>query len=138
MTEVTRIPSAIGQGDARAAEELLPLVYEELRRLAVHQLAHEKPGHTLDATALVHEAYLRLAAGHGAGAEQPHWDARRHFFAAAAGAAPMILPAACRAAHFSLQQNPPRAHIALQRTAGPAHGPEGVPRRMADGRGGPG
>src|SRR5262245_23470297 len=63
MSDVTRILSAIEQGDPHAAEQLLPLVYDELRKLAAHKLAHEKPGQTLDATALVHEAYLRLVAG---------------------------------------------------------------------------
>ena len=87
MTEVTRILSAIQQGNPQASEQLLPLVYDELRRLAAHQLAHEKPGQTLEATALVHEAYLRLV-GQGTG---PHWDGRAHFFAAAAQAMRRIL-----------------------------------------------
>jgi RNA polymerase sigma factor (TIGR02999 family) len=87
MNEVTRILSAVGRGDPSAAEQLLPLVYEELRRLAAQRLAHEKPGQTLDATALVHEAYLRLV-----DAEQPpHWNGRGHFFAAAAEAMRRIL-----------------------------------------------
>jgi RNA polymerase sigma factor (TIGR02999 family) len=76
---VTRILAAIGQGDPHAAEQLLPLVYDELRRLAAQKLAHEKPGQTLDATALVHEAYLRLI-----GDGPRTWDHRGHFFAAAA------------------------------------------------------
>jgi RNA polymerase sigma factor (TIGR02999 family) len=79
MSEVTRILTAIEAGEPHAAGQLLPLVYDELRRLAAHKLAHEKPGQTLDATALVHEAYLRLV-GAGGG---PHWDNHRHFFAAA-------------------------------------------------------
>jgi RNA polymerase sigma factor (TIGR02999 family) len=79
MSDVTQILNAIAGGDAHAAHELLPLVYDELRKLAAQKLAHEAPGQTLDATALVHEAYLRLV---GRGAE-PHWDGRRHFFAAA-------------------------------------------------------
>jgi RNA polymerase sigma factor (TIGR02999 family) len=87
MSDVTQILSAIEQGDPHAAEQLLPLVYEELRKLAAQKLAHEKPGQTLDATALVHEAYVRLI---GAGGE-PHWDNRRHFFAAAAEAMRRIL-----------------------------------------------
>jgi RNA polymerase sigma factor (TIGR02999 family) len=87
ISEVTRILSAIEQGDAHAAGQLLPLVYDELRRLAAQKLAQEKPGQTLEATALVHEAYLRLV---GTGAE-PHWDNRRHFFAAAAEAMRRIL-----------------------------------------------
>src|SRR5499425_3131608 len=95
MSEVTRILSAIEQGDPRAAEQLLPLVYEELRRLAAHKLAQEEPGQTLEATALVHEAYLRLV---GKGAE-PHWNSRGHFFAAAAQAMRRILVEAARRKH---------------------------------------
>jgi RNA polymerase sigma factor (TIGR02999 family) len=87
LTEVTRILSAIHQGDPQAAAQLLPLVYEELRKLAAQKLAQEKPGQTLDATALVHEAYLRLASP---AREQP-WDSRGHFFAAAAEAMRRIL-----------------------------------------------
>jgi RNA polymerase sigma factor (TIGR02999 family) len=87
MSEVTRILSAIEQGEPHAAEQLLPLVYDELRRLAAQNLAHEKPGQTLQATALVHEAYLRLVAGEQAA----HWDSRGHFFAAAAEAMRRIL-----------------------------------------------
>src|SRR5438094_6891422 len=87
MSEVTRILSAIEQGDPRAAEQLLPLVYDELRKLAAQRLAQEKPGQTLEATALVHEAYLRLV---GEGEEQ-HWNSRGHFFAAAAEAMRRIL-----------------------------------------------
>jgi RNA polymerase sigma factor (TIGR02999 family) len=87
MSEVTRILSAIEQGEPRAAEQLLPVVYEELRLLAAQKLAQEKPGQTLQATALVHEAYLRLV---GADPEQP-WNSRGHFFAAAAEAMRRIL-----------------------------------------------
>jgi RNA polymerase sigma factor (TIGR02999 family) len=87
MSEVTRILSAIDQGDPHAAAQLLPLVYDELRRLAAQRLAQEKPGQTLEATALVHEAYLRLV-----GAEQaPHFNSRGHFFAACAEAMRRIL-----------------------------------------------
>jgi RNA polymerase sigma factor (TIGR02999 family) len=87
MSEVTRILSAIEQGDANAAGELLPLVYEELRQLATWKLAQEAPGQTLQATALVHEAYLRLV-----DVEQAqHWNSRGHFFAAAAEAMRRIL-----------------------------------------------
>jgi RNA polymerase sigma factor (TIGR02999 family) len=82
MDDVTRILSAIEQGDPRASEELLPLVYKELRRLAKQRLAQEKPGQTLQATALVHEAYLRLVGGE----EAQRWNSRGHFFAAAAEA----------------------------------------------------
>jgi RNA polymerase sigma factor (TIGR02999 family) len=87
MNDITRILSAIDQGDPYAAEQLLPLVYDELRVLAARKLAQEKPGQTLEATALVHEAYLRLV-----GVEQaPHWNSRGHFFAAAAEAMRRIL-----------------------------------------------
>ena len=92
MNEITRILSAIEQGEPAAAEQLLPLVYDELRRLAAQKLAHEKPGQTLDATALVHEAYLRLAASRDTSASaEPRWDSRGHFFAAAAEAMRRIL-----------------------------------------------
>jgi RNA polymerase sigma factor (TIGR02999 family) len=92
MSEVTRILSAIEQGEPHAAEQLLPLVYEELRKLAAQKLAHELPGHTLQATALVHEAYVRLVAGaEDKSAAEQHWDSRRHFFAAAAEAMRRIL-----------------------------------------------
>jgi RNA polymerase sigma factor (TIGR02999 family) len=87
MSEVTRILSAIEQGDPHAAEQLLPLVYDELRQLAAHKLAQEKPGQTLQATALVHEAYLRLVDG----GQSIQWDHRGHFFAAAAEAMRRIL-----------------------------------------------
>ena len=87
MNDVTRILSAIEQGDPQAAEQLLPLVYDELRKLAAQRLAQEKPGQTLQATALVHEAYLRLVDGDQA----RHWDSRGHFFAAAAEAMRRIL-----------------------------------------------
>jgi RNA polymerase sigma factor (TIGR02999 family) len=86
MTNVTRILNAIEQGDAKAVDELLPLVYEELRLLASQKMAQEKPGQTLQATALVHEAYLRLV-----GSETQQWDSRNHFFAAAAEAMRRIL-----------------------------------------------
>jgi len=94
MTEITRILSAIEQGDPRAAEQLLPLVYDELRKLAAAKLAHEKPGQTLQATALVHEAYLRLvepASGEASARRDQHWSGRGHFFAAAAEAMRRIL-----------------------------------------------
>src|SRR5579872_2856325 len=87
MSEVTRILSAIEQGDPSATEQLLPLVYDELRKLAAAKMAHECPGHTFEATALVHEAYLHLV---GSGRE-PHWNSRAHFFAAAAEAMRRIL-----------------------------------------------
>src|SRR5262245_47535020 len=87
MSEVTRILSAIEQGDPHAAEQLLPVVYEELRRLAAQKLAQEKPGQTLQATALVHEAYLRLVGGD----PTQRWNSRGHFFAAVAEAMRRIL-----------------------------------------------
>jgi RNA polymerase sigma factor (TIGR02999 family) len=89
MTEITRVLAAARRGDPAAAAELLPLVYDELRRLAAAKLAHEPPGQTLDATALVHEAYLRVAAADG-------FDHRGHFFAAAAEAMRRILVEAAR------------------------------------------
>jgi RNA polymerase sigma factor (TIGR02999 family) len=87
MSDVTRILSAIDQGDPHAAEQLLPLVYDELRKLAAAKLAQEKPGQTLQATALVHEAYVRLVDV----SKAPQWDGRGHFFAAAAEAMRRIL-----------------------------------------------
>jgi RNA polymerase sigma factor (TIGR02999 family) len=87
MTEVTRILSAIEQGDTAAAEQLLPLVYQELRHLAAQKIAQEAPGQTLQATALVHEAYVRLVSGN----EAQRWNSRGHFFAAAAEAMRRIL-----------------------------------------------
>ena len=86
-TGVTQILASIERGDPQAGELLLPLVYDELRKLAVAKMAHEKPGQTLQATALVHDAYLRLVDGEPA----HHWDSRRHFFAAAAEAMRRIL-----------------------------------------------
>jgi len=87
MREVTRVLSGIEAGDPQAAAQLLPLVYDELRRLAAQRLAHEKPGQTLEATALVHEAYLRLVDVD----QVPKWNSRGHFFAAAAEAMRRIL-----------------------------------------------
>jgi RNA polymerase sigma factor (TIGR02999 family) len=87
MNDVTRLLSAIGQGDPRAAEQLLPLVYDELRRLAATRITREAPGQTLQATALVHEAYLRLQGG----GQPQDWNGRGHFFAAAAEAMRRIL-----------------------------------------------
>jgi RNA polymerase sigma factor (TIGR02999 family) len=86
MADVTRILIAIEQGDDKAADELLPLVYEELRRLAAQKMSHEKPGQTLQATALVHEAYIRLV-----GSDDRDWSGRTHFFTAAAEAMRRIL-----------------------------------------------
>ena len=87
MSEVTQILSAIEHGDHRAAEQLLPLVYDELRKLAAQRIAQEKPGQTLDATGLVHEAYVRLVDVD----QVPHWNGRGHFFGAAAEAMRRIL-----------------------------------------------
>src|SRR5262245_52424725 len=97
MTEITRVLSAIEQGDPSAAQQLLPLVYDELRKLAAQRLAHEKPGQTLQATALVHEAYLRLVGNQSPSTKHqppntsPEWNSRSHFFAAAAEAMRRIL-----------------------------------------------
>jgi RNA polymerase sigma factor (TIGR02999 family) len=93
MVDVTQILNAIEQGEPRAAEQLLPLIYDELRRLAAQKLAQEKPGQTLQATALVHEAYLRLVDTKKA----QRWNSRRHFFAAAAEAMRRILVECARA-----------------------------------------
>lgn len=86
MSTLTHFLQAVSQGDPKAAEELLPLVYDELRKLAAHKMAHEAPGHTLQPTALVHEAWLRLA-----GPEAQAWENSRHFFSAAAEAMRRIL-----------------------------------------------
>jgi RNA polymerase sigma factor (TIGR02999 family) len=92
MADVTRLLEAASAGDRQAAADLLPLVYDELRKLAAARMAAEVPGHTLDATALVHEAYLRLVGG----ADRPGWDGRGHFFAAAAEAMRRILVESAR------------------------------------------
>jgi RNA polymerase sigma factor (TIGR02999 family) len=97
MSEVTQVLSAIEQGDPRAAEQLLPLVYAELRQLAAQKLAQEKPGQTLQATALVHDAYLRLVDTDKA----QNWNSRGHFFAAAAEAMRRILVENARRKHSS-------------------------------------
>jgi RNA polymerase sigma factor (TIGR02999 family) len=94
MDDVTRILSAVERGDPTAAEQLLPLVYDELRMLAAQRLAQEKPGQTLQPTALVHEAYLRLV-----GSQDPGWNSRGHFFAAAAEAMRRILVDQARRKH---------------------------------------
>jgi RNA polymerase sigma factor (TIGR02999 family) len=107
MSDVTRILSAIEHGDAGAAEQLLPLVYEELRKLAAQKMAQEAPGQTLQATALVHEAYLRLVEADTAA----HWNSRGHFFAAAAEAMRRIL---------------------IERARGKARGKRGGDRRRVD------
>ena len=98
MNEITRILSGIEAGEPHAAAQLLPLVYEELRKLAARKLAQEKPGQTLQATVLVHEAYLRLVASPGGESRgsEPQWNSRGHFFAAAAEAMRRILVEAAR------------------------------------------
>src|SRR5439155_6703806 len=97
MNEVTRILSDLAQGDAHAAGQLLPLVYDELRKVAAARMADEAPGNTLDATALVHEAYLRLVASPQRELwEESRWGNRGHFFASAPGARRRILVAAAR------------------------------------------
>jgi RNA polymerase sigma factor (TIGR02999 family) len=95
MAEVTQILDAVEQGDPHATEKLLPLVYAELRKLAVEKMANEAPGQTLEATALVHEAYLRLLDAK----RDPHWNSRGHFFAAAAEAMRRILVEVARRKH---------------------------------------
>jgi RNA polymerase sigma factor (TIGR02999 family) len=92
MPEVTRLLNAIQQGDPLASEQLLPILYDELRRMAAQKMAKEAPGQTLQATALVHEAYVRLVGGDGG----QHWNSRGHFFAAAAEAMRRILVEAAR------------------------------------------
>ena len=99
MSDVTSILSAIEQGDPHAAEQLLPLVYDELRKLAAQKLVQEKPGQTLEATALVHEAYLRLIGDQPAAQAREHWDSRGHFFSAAAEAMRRILVDQARRKH---------------------------------------
>ncbi len=115
MSEVTQILSAMEAGDPRAAAELLPLVYDELRKLAAARLADEKPGHTLQPTALVHEAYLRLV-----GDGQPRdWNGRGHFFAAAAEAMRRILINRARDRH-RLKRGGQRSRVDLAALADPA------------------
>jgi RNA polymerase sigma factor (TIGR02999 family) len=110
MDAVTQILSAIERGEPAATEQLLPLVYQELRELAAKKLSHERPGQTLDATALVHEAYLRLV-----GAGPRPWDGKGHFFAAAAEAMRRILVEAARrkklASRVSLGEFEPQAEV---------------------------
>jgi RNA polymerase sigma factor (TIGR02999 family) len=109
MSDVTRILSAIEQGDPQASEQLLPLVYEELRRLAAQKMAEEKPGQTLQATGLVHEAYLRLVDGE----QVLRWDSRGHFFSAAAEAMRRILVDKARRKR-SLKGGGGRKRVALE------------------------
>jgi RNA polymerase sigma factor (TIGR02999 family) len=114
MNEVTRILGAVGQGDTHAAKQLLPFVYDELRRLAAAQMARERPGQTLDATALVHEAYLRLVGP----ADAQHWDNHGHFFAAAAEAMRRILIENARRKK-SLKRGGSARRVELADAAGP-------------------
>jgi RNA polymerase sigma factor (TIGR02999 family) len=108
MKDVTRLLYAIEQGDSSAAEALLPVVYDELRRMAAQHIAREKPGQTLDATALVHEAWLRLVDGERA----DHWNGRRHFIGAAAQAMRRILVDRARARR-SLKRGGRRERVIL-------------------------
>jgi RNA polymerase sigma factor (TIGR02999 family) len=108
MNQITRLLSAIEQGDSRAAEQLLPLVYDELRRLAAEKMRQEKPGQTLQATALVHEAYLRLVDVQKA----RDWKSRSHFFAAAAEAMRRLLVDRARRKR-SLKRGGDRARVSL-------------------------
>jgi RNA polymerase sigma factor (TIGR02999 family) len=109
MSDLSSILSAIERGDQHATDNLLPLVYDELRRLAAARLAHEKPGQTLQATALVHEAYLRLLGGD----EKPAWNSRGHFFAAAAEAMRRILIERARRKKHAGGQRLPVEDVAL-------------------------
>ena len=119
MAEVTQILSQIEQGDPSAAEQLLPLVYDELRKLAAAKLANEKPGQTLQATALVHDAYIRLVDVEKA----QHWNSRGHFFAAAAEAMRRILvDQACR--KQSLKRRGDRDRVELGDVVGEMDGPQ--------------
>jgi RNA polymerase sigma factor (TIGR02999 family) len=119
MSEVTHILSAIEQGDPHAAEQLLPLVYDELRKLAAQKLAQEAPGQTLEATALVHEAYLRLVDASAKDAAK-EWQGRAHFFAAAAEAMRRILVEKARRKHRRKHGGGiPRADVDLANLASP-------------------
>ena len=125
MSELTRILSAIDAGDPHAARQLLPLVYDELRKLAAGYMANEAPGHTLDATALVHEAYLRLVAYEGRGAtgagREKGFPNARHFFAAAAEAMRRILVDHARRKRALKRGGPAgAAHVDLNLLPGPA------------------
>jgi RNA polymerase sigma factor (TIGR02999 family) len=108
MADVTHLLGAIDSGDPLAAEQLLTLVYDDLRRLAAHRLAHEAPGQTLQPTELVHEAYLRLLGG-----KEAHWDGRGHFFAAAAEAMRRILVENARSKR-RLKRGGDRARLPLE------------------------
>ena len=130
MTEVTRILSAIEQSDAHAAQQLLPLVYEELRKLAAQKLAHEKPGQTLQGTALVHEAYLRLVDTD----KVSQWNSRGHFFAAAAEAMRRILIEGARSKARESAAATGSASISRNSTWRPPSPPTNRKRSHADNR----
>lgn len=121
MNDLTRILSSIEQGNLQAAEQLLPLVYDELRKLAAQKMAQESAGQTLQATALVHEAYLRVVDPE----RVQHWDSRRHFFAAAAEAMRRILIDQARHKH-SAKRGGDRRRVPLDKVA-PIAMPEGEP-----------
>src|SRR5882672_12963781 len=123
MSDVTRILSAIEEGDPHAAEHLLPLVYDELRKLAAQRLSQEKPGQTLEATALVHEAYLRRVGTR----EERHWDSRGHFFAAAAEAMRRILVESARRSSGNPVET---GSESLRRAAASEWGPQPALARM--------
>jgi len=125
MPDVTRILSAIERGDPGAAEQLLPLVYDELRKLAASKLAREKPGQTLQATALVHEAYLRLIDSERRGSSPP-WDSRGHFFAAAAEAMRRLLVDQARRKRSAKRRGGSR-RVPLDEVAS-LEAPDGTPR----------
>jgi RNA polymerase sigma factor (TIGR02999 family) len=118
MIDVTRVLSAIQQGDQHAAEQLLPVVYDALRRLAAAKLAQEKPGQTLQATALVHEVYLRLVGG----GDAQSWNSRGHFFAAAAEAMRRILVEQARRKR-RLKHGGDRRHVGLEQALNIAEAP---------------
>ena len=121
MTDVTQILSQMERGDPSAADQLLPLVYEELRRLAAHKMAQEAPGHSLNATALVHEAYIRLVDHEQA----QHWNSRGHFFGAAAEAMRRILVENARRKR-SIKRGGGQNRVELDEVEGQLDGPQPV------------
>src|SRR4029077_2719806 len=132
MSDVTQILNAIDQGNLQAAEQLLPLVYDELRKLAARKLAQEKPGQTLQATALVHEAYLRLVGQK----ESQHWNSRGHFFAAVGEAMRRILVEQARR-RAATKRGGQIAPPALEPDEIAAPGPDGQILRLPQRLGGP-